>query len=115
MAPNEIALNILIAGRTLIFLMAVITLQPFAKFSVAQTGSGAVPAVAVLVSLLVCLIPTTIGGLLSPIGIAGMDPGKQHNALAMSGKAPAPPPARKSRFLAPHPPPPPGPPPTLEA
>src|SRR5579859_4748407 len=85
--PNEIALNILIAGLTLIFLLAVVTLQPFAAFSVAQAGAGAVPSVAVLVSLLVCLIPTTIGGLLSAIGIAGMDRVMQHNVLAMSGKA----------------------------
>ncbi|MCZ2076645.1 MAG: potassium-transporting ATPase subunit KdpB [Bryobacterales bacterium] len=85
--PNEIALNILIAGLTLIFLLAVITLQPYSVFSVAQAGSGSVPAVAVLVSLLVCLIPTTIGGLLSAIGIAGMDRVMQHNVLAMSGKA----------------------------
>jgi K+-transporting ATPase ATPase B chain len=79
--PNEIALNILIAGLTLIFLMAVVTLQPFAQYA------GSVPSVAVLVSLLVCLIPTTIGGLLSAIGIAGMDRVMQHNVLAMSGKA----------------------------
>jgi K+-transporting ATPase ATPase B chain len=85
--PNEIALNILIAGLTLIFLLAVITLQPYAAFSVSQANSGSVPAVAVLVSLLVCLIPTTIGGLLSAIGIAGMDRVMQHNVLAMSGKA----------------------------
>ena len=85
--PNEIALNILIAGLTLIFMLAVITLQPFSVFSVSQAGSGAVPTVAVLVSLLVCLIPTTIGGLLSAIGIAGMDRVMQHNVLAMSGKA----------------------------
>src|SRR3979411_1010815 len=85
--PNEIALNILISGLTLIFLLAVITLQPYAVFSVAQAGSGTVPTVAVLVSLLVCLIPTTIGGLLSAIGIAGMDRVMQHNVLAMSGKA----------------------------
>ncbi|HVY94210.1 MAG TPA: potassium-transporting ATPase subunit KdpB [Bryobacteraceae bacterium] len=85
--PNEIALNILIAGLTLIFLLAVITLQPFSAYSVGQAGSGAVPTVAVLVSLLVCLIPTTIGGLLSAIGIAGMDRVMQHNVLAMSGKA----------------------------
>jgi K+-transporting ATPase ATPase B chain len=85
--PNEIALNILIAGLTLIFLLAVITLQPYAVFSVAQAGAGKVPSVAVLVSLLVCLIPTTIGGLLSAIGIAGMDRVMQHNVLAMSGKA----------------------------
>lgn len=85
--PNEIALNILIAGLTLIFLLAVVTLQPYSVFSVAQAGSGSVPAIAVLVSLLVCLIPTTIGGLLSAIGIAGMDRVMQHNVLAMSGKA----------------------------
>jgi potassium-transporting ATPase ATP-binding subunit len=85
--PNEIALNILIAGLTLIFLLAVATLQPFAAYSVGALGSGTVPTVAVLVSLLVCLIPTTIGGLLSAIGIAGMDRVMQHNVLAMSGKA----------------------------
>ncbi len=85
--PNEIALNILIAGLTLIFLLAVVTLQPFATYSVASAGIGAVPSVAVLVSLLVCLIPTTIGGLLSAIGIAGMDRVMQHNVLAMSGRA----------------------------
>src|SRR4051794_19310502 len=85
--PNEIALNILIAGLTLIFLLAVMTLHPFAAFSVSQAGSGSVPTVAVLISLLVCLIPTTIGGLLSAIGIAGMDRVMQHNVLALSGKA----------------------------
>ena len=85
--PNEIALNILIAGLTLIFLLAVVTLQPFAAFSVAAAGAGTVPTVAVMVALLVCLIPTTIGGLLSAIGIAGMDRVMQHNVLAMSGKA----------------------------
>jgi len=85
--PNEIALNILIAGLTLIFLLAVVTLQPFAVYSVNSAQAGTVPSVAVLVSLLVCLIPTTIGGLLSAIGIAGMDRVMQHNVLAMSGKA----------------------------
>src|SRR5213076_1065384 len=80
-------LNILIAGLTLIFLLAVLTLQPYSVFSVAQTGAGSAPSVTVLVSLLVCLIPTTIGGLLSAIGIAGMDRVMQHNVLAMSGKA----------------------------
>ena len=85
--PNEIALNIVIAGLTLVFLLAVVTLQPFASFSVHQSGSGTAPSVTVLVSLLVCLIPTTIGGLLSAIGIAGMDRVMQHNVLAMSGKA----------------------------
>jgi K+-transporting ATPase ATPase B chain len=85
--PNEIALNILIAGMTLIFLFAVATLQPFAIYSITSAGAGTAPTVAVLVSLLVCLIPTTIGGLLSAIGIAGMDRVMQHNVLAMSGKA----------------------------
>ena len=79
--PNEIALNILLAGLTIIFLLAVVTLQPFAIYS------GSPQTVFVLVSLLVCLIPTTIGGLLSAIGIAGMDRLIQHNVLAMSGKA----------------------------
>jgi K+-transporting ATPase ATPase B chain len=85
--PNEIALNILIAGLTLIFLLAVATLHPFATYAVNSSGTGHVPTMAVLVSLLVCLIPTTIGGLLSAIGIAGMDRVMQHNVLAMSGKA----------------------------
>jgi len=85
--PNEIALNILIAGLTLIFLLAVATLPPYAKYAIQAAGSGTAPSVAVLVSLLVCLIPTTIGGLLSAIGIAGMDRVMQHNVLAMSGKA----------------------------
>jgi len=71
----------------LIFLLAVATLQPYAVYSVNSAGAGTVPSVAVLVSLLVCLIPTTIGGLLSAIGIAGMDRVMQHNVLAMSGKA----------------------------
>jgi K+-transporting ATPase ATPase B chain len=79
--PNEIALNILLAGLTIIFLLAVVTLQPFAIYS------SAPQTVFVLVSLLVCLIPTTIGGLLSAIGIAGMDRMIQHNVLAMSGRA----------------------------
>jgi len=79
--PNEIALNILLAGLTIIFLLAVVTLQPFAVYS------NAPQSVFVLVSLLVCLIPTTIGGLLSAIGIAGMDRLVQRNVLAMSGRA----------------------------
>jgi len=79
--PNEIALNILLAGLTIIFLLAVVTLQPFAIYSSARQ------TIFVLVSLLVCLIPTTIGGLLSAIGIAGMDRMIQHNVLAMSGRA----------------------------
>jgi K+-transporting ATPase ATPase B chain len=79
--PNEIALNILLAGLTIIFLLAVATLQPFAMYSLAPQS------VFVLIALLVCLIPTTIGGLLSAIGIAGMDRLVQHNVLAMSGRA----------------------------
>jgi potassium-transporting ATPase ATP-binding subunit len=79
--PNEIALNILLAGLTIIFLLAVVTLQPFALYSRAPQS------IFVLVSLLVCLIPTTIGGLLSAIGIAGMDRLVQHNVLATSGRA----------------------------
>ncbi|HQV57621.1 MAG TPA: potassium-transporting ATPase subunit KdpB, partial [Ilumatobacteraceae bacterium] len=79
--PNEIALSILLAGLTIIFLLAVITLQPFATYS------GAPQKMVVLVALLVCLIPTTIGGLLSSIGIAGMDRLVQRNVLAMSGRA----------------------------
>ena len=79
--PNEIALNILLAGLTLIFLLATITLQPFAVYS------GAEQSLVVLVALLVCLIPTTIGALLSAIGIAGMDRLVQRNVLALSGRA----------------------------
>src|SRR6202007_785734 len=79
--PNEIALNILLAGLTIIFLLGVVTLQPF------SVHSHAPQTVFVLISLLVCLIPTTIGGLLSAIGIAGMDRLVQHNVLATSGRA----------------------------
>jgi K+-transporting ATPase ATPase B chain len=79
--PNEIALNILLAGLTIIFVLAVVTLQPFAIYS------GAEQDVIVLVALIVCLIPTTIGGLLSAIGIAGMDRLVRRNVLALSGRA----------------------------
>ena len=85
--PNEIALSILLAGLTVVFLLATVTLLPYAIYSVRAAGSGEVPSITVLVALLVCLIPTTIGGLLSAIGIAGMDRVMQHNVLAMSGKA----------------------------
>src|SRR6195256_5021877 len=85
--PNEIALNIMIAGLTIFFLFAVVTLVPFAIYSVNSAGAGTAPTIAVYTALLVCLIPTTIGGLLSAIGIAGMDRVMQHNVLAMSGKA----------------------------
>ncbi len=79
--PNEIALSILLSGLTIIFVIAVATLAPFSIYA------GAVPSVVVLIALLVCLIPTTIGGLLSAIGIAGMDRVLQRNVLAMSGRA----------------------------
>jgi len=79
--PNEIALDILLAGLTIIFMLAVVSLQPFAIYS------GAEQTIVVLVALLVCLIPTTIGALLSAIGIAGMDRLVQRNVLAMSGRA----------------------------
>ena len=79
--PNEIALSILLSGLTIVFLLAVVTLQPFSMYSKAPQ------TIFVLVSLLVCLIPTTIGGLLSAIGIAGMDRLVQYNVLAMSGRA----------------------------
>jgi potassium-transporting ATPase ATP-binding subunit len=79
--PNEIALTILLAGLTIIFLIVIVTLQPFAIYS------GAPQSATVLIALLVCLIPTTIGGLLSAIGIAGMDRLVRHNVLAMSGRA----------------------------
>jgi K+-transporting ATPase ATPase B chain len=79
--PNEIALNILLAVLTLVFLLVVVTLQPFAFYA------GTSVSVPVLISLLVCLIPTTIGALISAIGIAGMDRLVQRNVLAMSGRA----------------------------
>jgi K+-transporting ATPase ATPase B chain len=85
--PNEIALNILLAALTVIFLLATATLLPFSLYSVQSAGQGAPVTVTVLVALLVCLIPTTIGGLLSAIGIAGMDRMVQANVIAMSGKA----------------------------
>ncbi len=85
--PNEIALDILLAGLTLIFLLATVTLVPFSIYSVNATGQGAPVTITVIVALLICLIPTTIGGLLSAIGIAGMDRMIQANVIAMSGKA----------------------------
>ena len=85
--PNEIALNILLAGFTIIFLLATATLLPYSLYSVAVAGQGTPVTVTVLVALLVCLIPTTIGGLLSAIGIAGMDRMHQANVIAMSGRA----------------------------
>ena len=85
--PNEIALNILLAALTIIFLLATVTLLPFSLFAVTANGQGEPVSVTVLVALLVCLIPTTIGGLLSAIGIAGMDRMIQANVIAMSGRA----------------------------
>src|ERR1017187_4082825 len=85
--PNEIALAILLAGLTLIFLKTTATLLPFSIYSVATSGHGTPISITVLVALLVCLIPTTIGGLLSAIGIAGMDRMIQANVIATSGRA----------------------------
>ena len=85
--PNEIALNILLALLTIIFLFATVTLLPFSIYSVNAAGHGIPITVTVLVALLVCLIPTTIGGLLPAIGIAGMDRMIQANVIAMSGRA----------------------------
>ena len=85
--PNEIALNILLAALTIIFLLATVTLLPFSLYSVQAAGHGTPVTMTVLVALLVCLIPTTIGALLSAIGIAGMDRMVQANVIAMSGKA----------------------------
>ncbi len=85
--PNEIALNILLAAFTIIFLAVCATLLPFSLYSVAAAGRGTSVSITVLVALLVCLIPTTIGGLLSAIGIAGMDRMIRHNVIATSGRA----------------------------
>jgi K+-transporting ATPase ATPase B chain len=85
--PNEIALNILLAGFTIIFLIVCATLLPYSLYSVHAAGKGVPITITVLVALLVCLIPTTIGGLLSAIGIAGMDRMIQRNVIAMSGRA----------------------------
>ena len=85
--PNEIALNILLAALTIVFLLATVTLLPFSLFSVKAAGAGQPVTITVLVALLVCLIPTTIGGLLSAIGIAGMDRMIQANVIATSGRA----------------------------
>ena len=85
--PNEIALDILLAGFTIIFLIVCATLLPYSLYSVSTAGHGTPITITVLVALLVCLIPTTIGGLLSAIGIAGMDRLIQRNVIAMSGRA----------------------------
>ena len=85
--PNEIALNILLAGFTLIFLVVCSTLLPYSLFSVQVSGQGAPITITVLIALLVCLIPTTIGGLLPAIGIAGLDRLIRRNVIALSGRA----------------------------
>ena len=85
--PNEIALNILLAALTIVFLLATVTLLPFSIFAVNEAGQGSPVTVTTLTALLVCLIPTTIGGLLSAIGIAGMDRMIQANVIAISGRA----------------------------
>ncbi|MDI3288001.1 potassium-transporting ATPase subunit KdpB [Polyangium sp. 15x6] len=85
--PNEIALDILLAALTIVFLLATVTLLPFSKYAVQSSGQGAPVSLTVLCALLVCLIPTTIGGLLSAIGIAGMDRMVQANVIATSGRA----------------------------
>lgn len=87
--PNEIALSIVLSGLTIIFVLAVMTLKPFADYSAAAAGQdlGTIVTVPVLIALLVCLIPTTIGGLLSAIGISGMDRLVRRNVIAMSGRS----------------------------
>jgi K+-transporting ATPase ATPase B chain len=85
--PNEIALNILLAGFTILFLVVCATLLPYSVFSVSVAGRGSPVSITVLVALLVCLIPTTIGGLLSAVGIAGMDRMIKRNVIALSGRA----------------------------
>ena len=85
--PNEIALNILLAAFTIIFLVVCVTLLPYSLYSVEAAGQGTPITITVLIALLVCLIPTTIGGLLSAIGIAGMDRMIQRNVIAVSGRA----------------------------
>ena len=85
--PNEIALTILLVAMTLIFLLATVTLLPFSIYSVETSGAGQPVSITVLVALLVCLIPTTIGGLLSAIGVAGMGRMMQKNVIATSGRA----------------------------
>ncbi len=85
--PNEIALTILLVGLTLVFLLVVATLWPFSEFAVRASGMGQAVSITALIALLVCLIPTTIGGLLSAIGVAGMSRMMQANVIATSGRA----------------------------
>jgi K+-transporting ATPase ATPase B chain len=96
--PNEIALTILLSGLTLIFLLATVTLLPFSIYSAAAAGRGTAVEVTTLVALLVCLIPTTIGGLLSAIGIAGMDRMIRANVIALSGRRRGCPPSRQNGY-----------------
>ena len=86
-APNEIALSIVLGGLTLVYLIAIATLHPFAAYAVHLSGEGAVPTVMILVAFLACLVPTSIGGLLSAIGISGVERVMQQNVLSKSGKA----------------------------
>lgn len=85
--PNEIALSILLSGLTIVFLLVTVTLYPFATFTASQSGEQVTLTLPILISLLVCLIPTTIGGLLSAIGISGMDRLMSKNVIAKSGRA----------------------------
>ncbi|WP_029527422.1 potassium-transporting ATPase subunit KdpB [Polaromonas glacialis] len=85
--PNEIALTILLVALTIVFLIVTVTLLPFSIFSVAASGAGSVVSITALIALLVCLIPTTIGGLLSAVGVAGMSRMMQANVIATSGRA----------------------------
>src|SRR5260370_6047129 len=85
--PNEIALDILLAALTIVFLLATATLLPYSLYSVGAAGQGTPVTVTVLVALLVCLIPTTIGDLLSAIGIPGMDRMSQKHVIAIPGPA----------------------------
>ena len=85
--PNEVALTILLVGLTLVFLLVIVTLWPFSAFAVNANGAGTVVSMTALIALLVCLIPTTIGGLLSAIGVAGMSRMMQANVIATSGRA----------------------------
>ncbi len=85
--PNEVALTILLVALTIIFLIVTVTLLPFSMYSVAAAGTGSPITITVLIALLVCLIPTTIGGLLSAIGVAGMSRMMQANVIATSGRA----------------------------
>ncbi|AVS60614.1 K(+)-transporting ATPase subunit B [Paracidovorax avenae] len=85
--PNEVALTILLVALTIVFLVVTVTLLPFSLFSVQASGAGTVVSLTALIALLVCLIPTTIGGLLSAVGVAGMSRMMQANVIATSGRA----------------------------